>query len=131
MRKLFPLFLLVALPATAQQPVITDFNTNGFVTWANPDTNAFFTTHKRLGQAHDRERSLKLDGLAASCAWALAAGMIDHRPAYQVLYQYDIDGGHQKEGRDPAIRIFKACFGSVDYAWDMCQRTGRSDIEPK
>jgi len=44
MRKLVVLFLLVALPATAQNPVITDFNTNGFVTWTNPDTNAFFTT---------------------------------------------------------------------------------------
>ena len=44
MKRLAVLFLLVALPATAQQPVITDFNTNGFVTWTNPDTNAFLAT---------------------------------------------------------------------------------------
>lgn len=36
------LLLAAAVPATAQQPVITDFGTNGMVTWTNPDTNTFF-----------------------------------------------------------------------------------------
>jgi len=45
MRTLAVLLLLsAAVPATAQQPVITDFGTNGMVTWSNPDTNAFFAT---------------------------------------------------------------------------------------
>lgn len=43
MRRLAILLLLAAaVPVTAQQPEITGFGTNGFVTWTNPDTNAYY-----------------------------------------------------------------------------------------
>lgn len=38
------ILLAAILPAAAQQPKIIDFTADGFVTWTNPDTNAFYAT---------------------------------------------------------------------------------------
>lgn len=44
MRMFAVLLLSVAAPIMAQQPEILDLAADGFVTWANPDTSAYFAT---------------------------------------------------------------------------------------